>query len=64
MKELWAEETKETLEDYKRLSTQSLSDAPGHEYLNQNTYSLSKISLDTDISISKTLISVLLELNE
>lgn len=43
---------------------QSLSDIPGNEYLNQNTYSLSKISLDTDISLSKTLVSVLLDLNE
>jgi len=64
LKELRQEETKESLEEYNHPSTQSLSDAPGHEYLNQNTYSLSKISLDTDISISKTLISVLLELND
>ena len=43
---------------------QSLSDAPGHEYSNQNMYSLSKISLDTEISIHWNLISDLLDLNE
>jgi len=32
--------------------------------LNQNIYSLSKISLDTEISVSRNLISDLLDLNE
>jgi len=51
LQELKEEKKEISIHDLQRPSVHSNSDLPGNEYLNINTYSLSKISLDTDISI-------------